>query len=275
MKINASSDGILKDILKEELSKKYTRYLKRQNALYYINGFESKNYYEVKKGDIIEIKFESKINKEEKIFDHRLDIIYENDDFMVVNKEANLNTIPSKKEPQKSLYNAIYTYLLKNNKLKTVHIITRLDQKTSGLVLVALNKETALFLNKNHSQIHKIYYARVEGIIKENHFFVESPILKDETTGKRIVDAKGKPSKTEFYVIKKEENFTTLKCILYTGRTHQIRVHLSSIGNPIVGDDLYGKEGDLLNLECHEISFYDQKGQNYTFKLPPAVWMKA
>lgn len=151
MKIKASSDGILKDILKEELSKKYTRYLKRQNALYYINGFESKNYYEVKKGDIIEIKFESKINKEEKIFDHRLDIIYENDDFMVVNKEANLNTIPSKKEPQKSLYNAIYTYLLKNNKLKTVHIITRLDQKTSGLVLVALNKETALFLNKNHS----------------------------------------------------------------------------------------------------------------------------
>ena len=68
MKIKASSDGILKDILKEELSKKYTRYLKRQNALYYINGFESKNYYEVKKGDIIEIKFESKINKEEKIF---------------------------------------------------------------------------------------------------------------------------------------------------------------------------------------------------------------
>ena len=63
MKIKASSDGILKDILKEELSKKYTRYLKRQNALYYINGFESKNYYEVKKGDIIEIKFESKINK--------------------------------------------------------------------------------------------------------------------------------------------------------------------------------------------------------------------
>lgn len=92
---------------------------------------------------------------------------------MVINKEANLNTIPSKKEPQKSLYNAIYTYLLKNNKLKTIHIITRLDQKTSGLVLVALNKETALFLNKNHSQIHKIYYARVEGIIKENHFLLK------------------------------------------------------------------------------------------------------
>ena len=161
----------------EKLTKKYGK-------TYALNGLDM----EVKKGDIIEIKFESKINKEEKIFDHRLDIIYENDDFMVVNKEANLNTIPSKKEPQKSLYNAIYTYLLKNNKLKTIHIITRLDQKTSGLVLVALNKETALFLNKNHSQIHKIYYARVEGIIKENHFFVESPILKDETTGKRIVD---------------------------------------------------------------------------------------
>lgn len=198
MKIKASSDGILKDILKEELSKKYTRYLKRQNALYYINGFESKNYYEVKKGDIIEIKFESKINKEEKIFYHRLDIIYENDDFMVVNKEANLNTIPSKKEPQKSLYNAIYTYLLKNNKLKTIHIITRLDQKTSGLVLVALNKETALFLNKNHSQIHKIYYARVEGIIKENHFFVESPILKDETTGKELLMLRESHQKRNF-----------------------------------------------------------------------------
>lgn len=66
MKINASSDGILKDILKEELSKKYTRYLKRQNALYYINGFESKNYYEVKKGDIIEINLNLKLIKKKK-----------------------------------------------------------------------------------------------------------------------------------------------------------------------------------------------------------------
>ena len=140
MQIKSLRDGILKDILKEELSKKYMRYLKRQNALFYLNGQEIKNYYEVKKDDLIDIEFSQATNKEERLYDIPLDIIYENEDFIVINKPRNLNTIPSRKEPQKSLYNALYTYLLKNNKLKTIHIITRLDRKTSGLVLIALNK---------------------------------------------------------------------------------------------------------------------------------------
>lgn len=274
MEITALCDGILKDILIKQLSKKYTRYLKRQKANYYINGKEAQTFYQVNAGDIIKIEFESIINKYEILFDFPLDIVFENNDFMVVNKPNNLNTIPSKKEPQKSLYNAIYTYLLKNNKLKTIHIITRLDRKTSGLVLIALNKEMALFLNKNHSQIHKIYYARVKGIISQNHFLIDSPISKDEITGKRIIDINGKPAKTEFFVLKSNDESTLLKCILYTGRTHQIRVHLASIGFPIIGDDLYGIDGEILNLECHELSFCDNIGNEYTFKLPPAVWMK-
>jgi hypothetical protein len=274
MQIKAFRDGILKDILKEELSKKYIRYLKRQNALFYLNGHEIKNYYEIKKDDLIDIEFSQATNKEERLYDIHLDIIYENEDFIVINKPRNLNTIPSRKEPQKSLYNALYTYLLKNNKLKTIHIITRLDRKTSGLVLIALNKEAALFLNKNHSKIHKIYYARVKGIIEENHFIVDKPISKDEETGKRIIDFNGKPSKTEFYVLERKNNMTCLKCILYTGRTHQIRLHLASIGYPIIGDDLYGEDAECLNLECHELTFIDSYGLSHTFKLPPAAWMK-
>lgn len=269
-----SKNLTLKEALINEYSKKYVRYLKRQNAIYYKNGQIIKNHENVYIGDVIKIKFEAIHQKEELLYDIPLDIIYEDNNFMVLNKPANLNTIPSKSEPQKSLYNAIYTYLLKNNKLYTIHIITRLDNKTSGLVLVALNKETALFLNKNHSSIHKIYYAKAIGIINEDSFIINKPILKVDDSIKRIISNEGKESKTSFEVIKRFEDSTLLKCILHTGRTHQIRIHLASISHPILGDDLYGNTKGLLHLCCSELSFIGPDNHNYSYKLPLAVWMK-
>lgn len=274
MEFIVKGNMILKDALINEYSKKYVRYLKRQNAIFYKNNEIIKNYEQVYNGDLIKIEFESTYQKEEILYDLNLDIIYEDFNFMIVNKPANLNTIPSKLEPQKSLYNAIYTYLFKNNKLNTIHIITRLDNKTSGLVLVALNKETALFLNKNHSSMHKIYYAKAIGIINEDTFIINKPILKVDYSIKRIISNVGKESITSFEVLKRYEDSTLLKCILHTGRTHQIRIHLASISHPILGDDLYGNTKGLLRLCCNELSFIGPENINYSFKLPLAVWMK-
>lgn len=274
MVIVCDETSVLKDYLLKMYSKKYVRYLKRQNAKFYINGRLSRLHEMVNCLDEIKIEFERITNKEEKLFDYDLNIIFKNDDFMVVNKPSGLNTIPSKNEPICSLYNAIYTYLLKNNSLETIHIITRLDKDTAGLVLVALNKETALFLNKNHHNIHKIYYAETEGIIEENDFLIDKPIKKSDDSTKRIISPDGKRSLTHVTVLKRKTNSTIVKINLLTGRTHQIRVHMSSILHPLIGDVLYGNKADFLHLSCQSISFSINE-KNYTFNLEPPVWMIA
>lgn len=266
--IIASIDGLIKDNIKDVLSKKYYRFLKRQNCKFYLNDNEVYNYSLCKMGDRITIEFDDFINKEEQLFNDTLDIIYENDDFMIINKKEGLNTIPSKSEPVKSLYNAIYTYLKEKGTLKTIHIITRLDKDTSGLVLVALNKETALLLNKSHYQMNKIYYALAEGQIEEDTFIIEKPIKKQDGSTKRIIASDGKYAKTEFKVIKKDGNQTLLEVKLYTGRTHQIRVHLASINYPIKGDVLYGKEGKRLYLHAGKLNFI-LKGKEWSFMKMP------
>lgn len=272
MDIICEKTSILKEYLLEKYSKKYVRYLKRQNARFMINGKISRLNEIVSYGDEIKIEFEGIINKEEKQFNYDLNIVFENDDFMIINKPSGLNTIPSKKEPVCSIYNAVYTYLLNNNKLKTIHIITRLDKDTSGLVLIALNKETALFLNKNHHNIHKIYYAETEGIILENELIIDKPIKKDLNSTKRIIADDGKRSLTLVNVKKRKDKSTLIEIKLLTGRTHQIRVHMASIGHPLIGDVLYGKGGDCLHLSCQSLSF-SLNNKDYTFNIEPPVWM--
>ena len=223
----------------------------------------------VKIGDLIEFEFDDKVQKDENLFEYKLDIIFENNDFIVINKPSGLNTIPSRKEPIKSLYNALYTYLKSNNKLNTIHIITRLDKMTSGLVLCALNKETALYMNKNHTNMNKLYYAMVKGILKDNEFFIEKPIKKSEDSMKRIISEDGAYSKTLVNVVKRFEDKTLCEIKLFTGRTHQIRLHLSSIGYPICGDNLYSNDDGNLMLCCKSLEFENRDGLKYSFNILP------
>lgn len=269
VKINAS----IKDIIKMEMSKKYYRYLKRQNANYYLNGKVARTHEMAQPGDLIAVEFDEIQCKDEMTFDYDLDIIFECEDYIIINKPAGLNTIPSRRDGNISLYNALYTYLLNNDRLKTIHIITRLDKETSGLVLVALNKECALFMNKGHDKMNKIYYAICDGVINENHFFIDKPIAKANDSIKRFIREDGKKSLTEVWVLNTEQNTSLLKIKLHTGRTHQIRVHLASIGHPLIGDSLYGVRADCgLKLHCAKIAFYDNKGEFKEFESKPS-WL--
>lgn len=265
----ASINGTIKENIIIAMSRKYYRFLKRNDLKCFLNGEEVLPRNEVKVGDKIVYEFIDVVNKEENIFNYDLDIVFENEDFIVINKPAHLNTIPSRAEPIKSVYNALYTYLRNNNKLRTIHIITRLDKETSGLVLVALNKETAIYMNTRHKEMNKMYYAMVEGHVDSNHFIIEKPIKRCEVGMKREVSLDGSYAKTEVFLEKRIEYNDILKIKLYTGRTHQIRVHLSSLGTPIVGDELYGTRGDKMYLHCYHIDFIDNKGVNRRFEIIP------
>lgn len=262
-------DGSLKDNIIAIFSKKYYRFLKRQEAKFYLNNQPILPHNEISKNTKILIEFNDYINKKELEFDFPIDIVYENNDFIIINKPPHLNTIPSRREPSNSLYNALYTYLSKNNKLNTIHIITRLDKETSGLVLVALNKEMAIYLNKINSKINKIYYAKIEGHLNEEHFFIEKGILKSNDSIKRIISDKGSYAKTEVTLFKRNIDYDIVSLKLYTGRTHQIRVHLSSINHSVIGDTLYGKSDKRLYLHCALLNFKLPNNEEVTFESLP------
>ena len=176
-----------------------------------------------------------------------LDIRYEDDDILIVNKKNKISTQPNIGHYSDSLANNIKYYFEENNINSTVHLVNRLDFETSGLVLVA--KSSYVHNLFKRIDIKKKYYAVVEGIV-ENDGIIEKPIIRD---GKIRVIGGDKMAITEYHVIKYNTN-TLIECILHTGRTHQIRVHMKSINHPIVGDNLYGN-GDNLALQSYYLEF--------------------
>ncbi len=185
-----------------------------------------------------------------------LDILYEDEDVLLVNKPKNMPTHPSKEHETSTLANAVVFYL----KNSIFRVITRLDKDTSGVVLIAKNQVAAHKLNNamRKSEIVKEYIAIVRGVPENACGQIEKPIKRMSDTGiKRCIAPDGKYAKTLYELIKTENGMSHLKINPITGRTHQIRVHLSYIGLPIVGDWLYGtaEEGKLLQLQCRKLEF--------------------
>lgn len=247
-------NSIVKDYIKENVSKKFLRHLKNMNVKYYLNDRLVKNYEEIYKDDILRIEYEEDNIKDNHLYDIPLNILYEDNHYMVLNKPSGLKTIPTGYNDFKSLYNAVLSYFIKNKIDGTIHFINRLDKDTEGLLIVAKDKYSAAILSKNLCNINKYYIAECSGIIKENGI-IDAPIKKGDGI-KRVVDSTGKKSITEYEVIRIKDNTTILKLKLLSGRCHQIRVHLSSIGHPIIGDSLYGS-GTKLHLTSYILDFVD------------------
>ena len=206
-----------------------------------------------------------------------LKVIYEDDELLVVNKPAGMNTIPSREHPSGSLANALIGYFQKIGLQATTHIVTRLDRDTSGLVLVAKYRYFHhLFSEQQKSgAIKRTYVALAEGTLSEMNGVIEEPIgRKKDSIIEREVRQDGQYALTHYRVLKRFPQFTLLELRLETGRTHQIRVHLSYLGHPLLGDDLYGGKVDWLNrqaLHCYRLSFYHpfkQKTFEFTAELP-------
>lgn len=215
-----------------------------RNIEVYFNGNKVKTTFKLPQEGILIVKEKEKSTDLEAKY-LNLDIIYEDDDLLIINKPPFLLTHPTLKKVDITLANGIVYYFNDKYKKKLVpRFVNRLDMNTSGLIVIAKNAFTQSFFQSENTNIEKKYLAIAEGIIEDDHFIIEKNIYKDGDRLDRIIDERGQYAKTEFKVIERFKNIgvTLVECKLYTGRTHQIRVHLKSINHPIIGDSLYNPE---------------------------------
>lgn len=218
-----------------------------------VNDKKAKNSYRVKENDEITINIPEAKNLDATPQDIPLDIVYEDDDIIVINKPRDLVVHPSNGHEDGTLVNALLahcTNLSGINGVKRPGIVHRIDKDTTGLLVVAKNDYAHEFLAKqleDHT-LHREYIALVKGVIKEEDGKIIAPIGRDKYNRQKMaVDVKnGKPAVTHFHVLKRFNQYTLISCVLETGRTHQIRVHMNYIGYPIEGDPVYGPKSHLL-----------------------------
>lgn len=210
-----------------------------------VNGKTEKAKYKVKSGDVIRLEEPETRTLELRPENIPLDIVYEDDDVIVINKPQGMVVHPAPGHDEHTLVNA----LLYHCPLSTINgtfrpgIVHRIDKDTSGLLMVAKNDKAHRSLAKQLKDKTNIreYVALVHGRIAEDEGTINAPIgrsLKDRK--KQAVVKDGRNAVTHFEVLKRYRDYTFIKCILETGRTHQIRVHMKYIGHPLVGDPLYG-----------------------------------
>ena len=229
---------------------KIQQLIKSGNVL--VNNEVVRNSYKVQDGDIIDINivFEEMNVKGEDI---PLDIVYEDDDVLVINKKSGMVVHPAIGNTSGTLVNALINY----SKLSTINgefrpgIVHRIDKDTSGLLLVAKNDKAHLFLEEELRQrkISRIYVALVSGVINHDTGEINAPIGRDKNDRKKmaVTSTNSKEAVTHFKVLERYKNSCLVECKLDTGRTHQIRVHMKYIGHPIVNDPVYGKGKNIDN----------------------------
>lgn len=242
----------LKDYLKDQgISARYYREITRQSIIL-VNKEITKTNKILKKGDEILIKIpEEELNA---IAEKReIEVLYEDEDLLVVNKEPFMPTHTVRSKITGTLLNYLCNYFLENNIKRKVRVVNRLDKNTSGIVIVAKNSHAHSQISKQFQEgtVIKKYIA-----ITKNNFndkkvgIIELPIKRTEEGIKRTVSKDGKYAKTSYEVVKENENYALVKLRLYTGRTHQIRVHLSYMNCPIIGDELYYKESNEIKRQA-------------------------
>lgn len=228
-----------------------------------VNSAKQKISYKVNSGDKIEITIPEPKKIDLKPQDIKVEIVYEDNDIIVVNKPKGLVVHPAVGNPDGTLVNAIMNIC--KDSLSGIGgevrpgIVHRLDKDTTGLLIVAKNDKAHINLSEQikNREVKKIYIALVRGNIPENEATINMPIGRSTKDRKKMAVVKnGKEAVTHFKVIDRFKNYTLLEIKIDTGRTHQIRVHMAEIGYPVVGDMVYsngknefGVEGQMLHAK--------------------------
>ncbi len=239
----------------EKSSRSYIQKLIKGNYVR-INGKLEKSNYIVKLGDEIEVTFpeiKDIIIKPENL---HIDIVYEDDDIIVINKEQGMVVHPVHDNLSNTLVNGLLYHCGSNlsniGGIMRPGIVHRIDKDTSGLLVVAKNNNSHEILAEQFKDYttNRKYHAIVSGTIKENEATIDAPIGRDSVHRlKRKVISGGRDAITKFKVLRKFKDYTYIEAELKTGRTHQIRVHFSYIKKPILGDSMYGYKNSKFNLE--------------------------
>ena len=211
-----------------------------------VNGSATKSNYKVKLNDVITIEIQENVELEVLPENLNLDIVYEDSDVVVVNKPKGMSVHPAAGSYTKTLVNGLL-YQVKDlsgiNGVIRPGIVHRIDKDTTGLLMVAKNDKAHESLSKQlqDKTVTRRYYALVDGVIPNDKGRIDMPIGRDKDDRKKMaVIEGGKPAITNFKVIERFKNKTLVECVLETGRTHQIRVHMKTIGYPLYGDPVYG-----------------------------------
>ena len=259
LKVSEGEEGRLDKYLSDKLEDMTRSYLKKlisDDKAVLVNGNPAKPNYKLKPGDIIELAVPEPIELEIKAENISLDIVYEDNDMLVVNKPQGMVVHPAAGNYTGTLVNALLYHcgdsLSGINGEKRPGIVHRIDKDTSGLLLVAKNDNAHQKLSsqiKEHS-LTRAYKALVHGNIKQDSGRIDAPIGRHPSDRKKmtITDKNSREAVTNFRVLERYGRYTFVECILETGRTHQIRVHMSKNGHPIVGDKTYGLKKEEFNL---------------------------
>ena len=272
-KLVAEESNIRLDIYlanKLDISRSKVQKLMKQEKIKVNNKIVS-NSYLVEENDEIIVDDELDFTIHVKSQDIPLDIVYENNDLLIINKPSGMVVHPAPGNYENTLVNALLgKYELSNNDIRP-GIVHRLDKDTSGLMLVAKNDETHEKLSKmiKNKDVKRTYLALVSGVINHETGTIDAPIGRDSKYREKmmVTDINSKNAITHFKVLERFKHHTLIECYLETGRTHQIRVHMSYIGYPIVNDPLYGKEiidkefGQLLH--SRKIAFHNPRDDKY------------
>lgn len=272
-------DTKIRDYLKYDkgLSSRFLKQASIERRILVNNSSVKLNYY-LKKGDRISIKIirENETQNIEPI-PMDLEIMYEDDFILVVNKPPYMVVHPSKSHGI-SLANGIMNYFKVNNVDSIVRFVNRLDMNTSGIVIVAKNQYTHMFLSnlKDKNIFGKEYLAVVSGNLSEPEGIIEKNIFRptDDSIKRIVHETEGQYARTTYKLIEKYSDSSLVNVLIDTGRTHQIRVHMSYIGNPVVGDSLYGFENSEVQrqlLHSHKISIvhpYTKEILNFICEMP-------
>lgn len=261
-----------------KLSKRLITKLKQEEKGILLNDSHITVRGVVKKGDILSVNMPEKISENVIPVEMPLDILYEDEDILAVNKPKDMPVHPSLNNYDNTLGNAVMYYY--KDKPFVYRAVTRLDRDTTGVVIIAKTPQAGhnLSLQMQNGIFEKTYFCITDGVPNPEKGVIDAPIKREqESIIKRVVSPDGKRAITEYEVVEKNDKNALVKVNLITGRTHQIRVHFSYIGYPLKNDFLYGiqTENEEFMLHCEQVSFnHPISGAKITVKAPLPPYME-
>ncbi|MGE6631001.1 RluA family pseudouridine synthase [Bacillus sp. NPDC077027] len=277
---------LLKDYLTElGISKRMLTDIKFRGGDLLINGDHVTVRYELKEGDTLTVLFpEEKVSEGLKATPVPLRILYEDEHVLVLNKQPNISSIPSREHPHVSIANGLLFHYEQQSLQATVHLVNRLDRDTSGVMLVAKHRFAHSLLSKaqKKGEVKRSYRAFTHGIFLDEKGTIDAPIArKSDSIIERMVAKDGQRAITHYEVqsVDIANEISDVSLILETGRTHQIRVHMQFAGHPLIGDTLYGGTRELIDrqaLHSETLVFRHPMTDEYmTFTAPLPVDMQS
>ncbi|MFJ5963767.1 RluA family pseudouridine synthase [Bacillus sp. NPDC093026] len=270
---------LLKDYLIDlGISKRMLTDIKFDGGDLLINGEHVTVRYELNEGDTLTIIFpEEKVSEGLKPVDIPLNILFEDEHVLVLNKKPSIPSIPSREHPENSIANGLLHHYAQQSIHLTVHLVNRLDRDTSGVMLVAKHRFAHSLLSKaqKKGEVKRTYRAFTHGIISKKQGTIRARIArKGDSIIERMVDENGQDAVTHYTVkaLHTGLDMSDVSLVLETGRTHQIRVHMQYIGHPLIGDTLYGGTKERMDrqaLHSETLVFpHPMTGEQMTFSAP-------